>query len=176
MAGYTLYDASVGLMKPGVESLKAILKKAESTASAKGTDMDALLTSRLHEDMLPLSFQVHVVTDTVQKTMARCNGKEPESWSYDDIKTLDQCYARIEKALELINGASKDAIDAGAETMVPCGMGPGKTIQIAAKNYVNGYALPNFFFHLSTAYAILRSKGIELGKSDYLGPFIGPYM
>jgi uncharacterized protein len=176
MSTYTLYDASVGNMKDGLASLKTILQKAESTASAKGTDMAALLTSRLHEDMLPLTFQVHVVSDVAQKTVARCTGKEPESWPYDELKTLEDCYARIDKALGIVNGVSRDAIDAGADNDVPCGMGPGKTIHMKAKEYVNAYALPNFFFHISTAYGILRSKGIELGKGDYLGCFIGRYM
>jgi hypothetical protein len=175
MAGYTLYDASVGNMKPGLQALKAILEKGASQASAKGTGVDTLLTARLHEDMLPLTFQVHVVTDIAQKTVARCTGKEPESWS-NDLKTLDDCYARIEKAVKIVDGASKEAIDGGAEDMVPCGMGPNKTIQMAAKSYVNAYALPNFFFHITTAYGILRNQGIELGKADYLGPFIGPFM
>lgn len=167
---FTLYDASVSTAKDILESLKAILKKAESAPNAA-----SLPDARIHEDMLPLSFQVHFVSDIAQKTAARTSGTEPEKLE-NDLKTFDDFFKRIDEVQAILAKTDKEVINKRVGETVPMGLGPGKNAEIAGHAYVTGYALPNLFFHLSTAYNILRKEGIPLGKMDYLVPFLGKHL
>ncbi|TWU78294.1 hypothetical protein ED733_008366 [Metarhizium rileyi] len=166
---FTLYESSIGAAKDVLTSLKAILKKAESAPNAA-----TLPDARIHEDMLPLSFQVHFVTDIAQKTMARTTGVEPQKLEAN-LKTFDDFFRRIDQAEELLAKADKDVVNKRIDEAVPLGLGPGKTTELPSHAYVSGYAIPNLFFHLVTAYDILRKEGISLGKTDYLSPFIGKH-
>jgi hypothetical protein len=167
---FTLYDASVAAAKDAVASLRNILKKAESAPNSA-----SFPESRIYEDMLPLSFQVFFVTDVAQKTVARCTGVEPVQFE-NDLKTFEDFYKRIEQVQEILDKADKEIVNKRIGETVTIGLGPGKTGDLATHAYVTGYAVPNLFFHLVTAYNILRKEGVPLGKTDFLGSFLGKHI
>ncbi|KAF4976579.1 hypothetical protein FDECE_18461 [Fusarium decemcellulare] len=168
---YSLYDSAVILARDALKSLSVILKKAETHANAA-----SFPSARLAEDMLPLSFQVHSVTDTAQKIVARTSGTEPLSLSRDGFDSFDKFHARIAQVLEVVEKADKEVVNKRVGETVTLGLGPGKSAELASRDYVNGYGLPNLFFHLTTAYAILRKEGVPLGKQDFQGSFLNQYI
>ncbi|PHH91415.1 hypothetical protein CDD83_558 [Cordyceps sp. RAO-2017] len=167
---YTLYDATVVLARDSLNSLTAILKKGEAAPNAA-----SLPGARIHDDMKPLTFQVHVACDLSNKVYARMTGQEPPK-TEDELKTFADMHARIAQTLQLLAKADREAINKRVGEKVPVGLGPGKEAQISSLGYTNGYALPNIFFHVTTAYNILRKEGVPLGKMDYLKPFLGQYV
>ncbi|KAK1251778.1 hypothetical protein MKX07_007257 [Trichoderma sp. CBMAI-0711] len=167
---YSLYDATVPLAQNALKALTSILKKGEAAPNGA-----SLLNARIHPDMLPLTFQVKMVTDTTTKLVARLTGTEPHAWE-GEVETYADCYARIAKAEEILASASKDVINQRQGETVNVGMGSLGTFAMSGPNYVNGYVLPNIFFHLSTAYNILRKEGVPLGKADYITSFIGEFL
>lgn len=169
----SLYTFSVGQAKSALASLEAILKKGAASPNAA-----SLPQANLGGDMLPLRFQVQVVTDTASKMVARLSGKEPTSFPYGDdaLLTFDDFFKRIDEAKAIVDAADEATINAGAAKAVTVGMGPGVNVDMEGQQYVLGYSIPNIYFHTVTAYGILRKEGIELGKGDYLTSFIGPYM
>ncbi|RSM12388.1 hypothetical protein CEP52_002507 [Fusarium oligoseptatum] len=161
MSNYALYDSAILLAKDALNSLSAILKKAETHPNAS-----TFPNAKLAEDMLPLSFQI----------VARTTGVEPLSLNRDNFDTFEAFHARIAQVLEIVEKADKEAVNKREGEIVTLGLGPGKSAQLASRDYVNGYALPNLFFHLTTTYAILRKEGVPLGKQDYQTPFLGKYI
>ncbi|KHN97197.1 uncharacterized protein MAM_04794 [Metarhizium album ARSEF 1941] len=167
---YTLYDGSIATALDVLGSLKAILKKGQEAPNS-ATFPDA----RIHDDMNPLSFQVHVVCDIAQKMVARSTGVEPQKFE-NNLKTFDDFYKRIELVEGLLTKTDKEVVNKRVGDIVPIGLGPGKNAEIPSHAYVTGYAVPNLFFHLATTYNILRKEGVALGKMDYLLPFIGKHV
>ena len=170
MSAITLYDASVPIVQNSIAALSAILKKAESAPNAA-----SMVDARIHPDMLPLSFQVHFATDLAQKMLARLTGNEPAKLE-NDFKTFADFQARVDETQALLAKADKDVINKRAGETVPLGLGPGKTVNILGTNYVDAYSLPNIFFHVTTAYNILRKEGVPLGKLDFLTPYLGKHV
>ncbi|QPC80019.1 hypothetical protein HYE68_010771 [Fusarium pseudograminearum] len=168
---YTLYDAAILHTKEALQSLSAILKKASTHANASSFPQ-----AKLAPDMLDLNFQVFFMTDTAQKIVARTTGVEPLTLSRDDCSNFEQYQARIAQVLEIVEKADKATVEKRAGETVTIGLGPGKSADMKSRDFVQGYAIPNIFFHLTTAYAILRKEGVEIGKQDYIGPFIGQYL
>ena len=167
---YSLYDATIPLAQNALKALTNILKLGEAAPNGA-----SLLSARIHPDMLPLTFQVKMVTDTTTKLAARLTGTEPHAWE-GEIETYADCYARIAKAEEILATADKDVINKRQNELVTLGMGSAGTFEMPGAHYLNGYALPNVFFHLSTAYNIMRKEGVPLGKQAYLESFIGQYL
>ncbi|KND86825.1 hypothetical protein TOPH_08561 [Tolypocladium ophioglossoides CBS 100239] len=167
---YSLYDASIALAHNAVRSLSAILKKGEAAPNAA-----SLPEASIHPDMKPLSFQVHLVTDVAQKLQARLMGTEPATLE-NNLKTFADFHARIAQVEELLAKADRDTINKRAAENVPLALGPDKTVQIPGMAYASGFGVPNVFFHLTTAYDILRKEGVPLGKMDYLLSFVGEYI
>ncbi|TDZ18140.1 hypothetical protein Cob_v008760 [Colletotrichum orbiculare MAFF 240422] len=173
---YTLYDASVPLLLAGLNSLLNFLVKAEEHANEKSIDIKTLLEARLAEDMFPFTFQYHVATDSAMKIIARVQGTDPEAFEnkFDSVADLRK---RVEHAIALVNAADPKTFEERTDALVPLGLGFGKgEMQIKAKDYLVAYGMPNFFFHIQAAYSILRKEGVQLGKADYLGPFMGPFV
>ncbi|KAJ4328387.1 hypothetical protein N0V84_001258 [Fusarium piperis] len=168
---YALYDSAILLAKDALNSLSAILKKAEAHPNAASFPQ-----ARLCEDMLPLSFQVHFVTDLAQKIASRTTGVEPLTLSRDDFDSFEAFHARIAQVLEVVEKADREVVNKREAETVTLGLGPGKSVDLQSRDYVNGYGLPNLFFHLTTAYAILRKEGVPLGKQDYQAAFLGKYI
>jgi uncharacterized protein len=171
MAPVTLYEVSITTFAKGLQTLKHILEKAAEHATAQGLGADAYVNASLCEDMRGLAFQVQVVSNTAKKSVWRLTGNDVESWT-DDETTMAQLIARTQRTLDLVQAVEESAIAGKDDTMVELQMGKLGTRNLPAKAYVLNYALPNFFFHVQTAYAILRAQGVPLGKTDYLGSFV----
>ncbi|KAL0938200.1 3-oxoacyl-acyl-carrier-protein synthase [Colletotrichum truncatum] len=173
---YSLYDASVPLLTAGLNTLLNLLAKAEAHAAEKGIDVKTLLEAKLADDMLPFTFQYHVATDSAMKIVARVQGTDPEAYEFK-FEGIADLRSRVEHTLALVKAADPKTFEARTDALVPLGLGFGKgEMQIRARDYLVAYGLPNFFFHVQTAYSILRKEGVQIGKGDYLGPFMGPFV
>jgi hypothetical protein len=164
----TLHAVSVPVFIRMLNNMLGWLDKAEAHATARRYDPNTLLAQRLTPDMLPLARQIQIATDHVKACAARLAGIEPPKWA-DDEQTLAELRARIRKAIDYAESVPAERM-AGAETReIELPMGPGRTIKLTGELFVKGFALPNFFFHSTMTYALLRQAGVELGKMDYLG-------
>ncbi|OLN90157.1 hypothetical protein CCHL11_09801 [Colletotrichum chlorophyti] len=173
---YTLHDATVPLLLAGLNTLLNLLTKAEAYAAEKSIDIKDVLQWKLAEDMLPFSFQYHVATDCAMKIVARVQGSDPEAFEYKFESAAD-LRSRVEHTIALVKAADPKTFEERTDALVPLGLGFGKgEMQIKARDYIVAYGMPNFFFHIQAAYSILRMKGVQLGKGDYLGPFMGPFV
>lgn len=183
---YSIHDASIIVAKNALDSLSSILSKAQDHPNNA-----SLLQARLAPDMLPLTFQVFMVTDLALKIVTRTSGAddiklESNMTLFDDfnarladartITTFDDCHSRIASARAILEDANEITINAKTDDLVPIGLGPGKITYLASKDYITGFALPNILFHLTTAYGILRKEGVPLCKSDYQESFLDKYL
>ena len=165
----SMYQASVPVFLRALGNLHHVLKKGEAHANAKGVAPEVMLQTRLIPDMLPLTRQVQIATDMAKNGTARLAGVEP--LKFEDTETsFDQLYARIERAVEYIKGFKPEQIDGSEARQVTIKTRNGEQ-HFEGQAYLLHYVLPNLFFHCATAYAILRSSGVEIGKSDYMGKF-----
>lgn len=165
----SMYTASVPVFRQILNSLSAILKKAEEQVDAKKLDPNALLQARLFPDMFPLLRQVQLASDFAKGAAARLAGVEVPR--YDDVEhDFAGLQARIEKTLAFIDSVPRAAIEEGATRDVTIGTGANQR-QFKGLPYLLHFALPQFFFHATTAYDILRHNGLEIGKRDFVGTF-----
>jgi uncharacterized protein len=166
---FSMYEASVPVFKQILTSLSAILEKAEAHAAEKKIDPPALLQARLYPDMFPLVRQVQVACDFAKGASARLAGVDVPR--YDDTEqTFAELRARIATTLAFIDGLPRDGVEASAQRDITTGSGE-KAKQFKGQVYLMHYALPHFYFHATTAYAILRHNGVEVGKKDFIGSF-----
>ncbi len=163
----SMYQASVPVFLRTLGSLSAILDKAVAFAEAKKIDPSVLLTARLAPDMFPLLRQVQIVSDTVKGAAARLAGLDVPSFP-DDEATFPDLQARIAKTRDFLNSVHAAQIDGGEERSIVLKMHSGD-VTFTGQSYLLFFALPNFFFHVTAAYAILRHNGVDIGKLDYLG-------
>jgi uncharacterized protein len=164
-----LYQATVPQFLRMLGNLKGILEKAAAYAAARKIDESVLLDARLFPDMFPLTVQVHIATDFARGTSARLSGVEPPAIE-DQEKTFAELIARVDKAIAYVREFSAPKFE-GAEKREIKRKVRGVEKTFSGIDYVFQYSLPNFYFHLTTAYAILRHNGVEVGKGDYLGAF-----
>ena len=162
----SMYRASVPAFLQMLPAMSACLDKAQAYATAKKIDPSVLLQSRLYPDMLPLARQVQIACDFAKNTTARLAGVEPVKIE-DTETTIDQLKARIARTIDLVKEFKPSQIDGSEERDITIPLG-GQTRSFKGENYLTGFGLPNFFFHVTTAYAILRHNGVELGKNDYM--------
>jgi hypothetical protein len=149
-----------------LKNLSAMLGKAEAHAKAKGFDANVLLNDRLAPDMFTLTRQVQIATDHAKGAMARLAGHVPEAIE-DTETTIAQLQARIAKVLSIVEAYKPEQL-VGADTREITIKIPGSELKFDGITYLNTWALPNFYFHATMAYAILRHNGVELGKKDFL--------
>lgn len=163
----SMYEASVPALIRALTNLSAILDKASAYAAARKFDSAVLVQARLFPDMLPLSRQVQIACDTAKGAAARLAGAEIPKHE-DNEATLADLKQRIAKTLEFIKSLPaaqfKDAEGRAIELKFPS-----STLKFQGSSYLTDFVLPNLYFHVSIAYALLRHNGVELGKSDYLG-------
>jgi len=166
-----LYDATIGVSTHSLETLLDLLKKAQAHPEA-----DTLAATRLYPDMLPFSSQVLIVSNFAKKNVERLTARTLDVWA-DDETTLEQLVARVEKTLDLLKTVKPEDLDgwSGSDRTTEIKIGPFDPVQATASQYVLGYSLPNLLFHLSIAYGLLRMKGLELGKADYLKHFVSDF-
>jgi hypothetical protein len=161
-----LYDATVPQLDKMLGNLAGWLEKAAAHAEAKGVDADRWVHARLTIDQFTLAQQVQSACDTAKFAAARMTGKDAPSFA-DDEKTLAELRERIAKTREYLGTLEASDFDGADERVVALPFLPGKGA--LAGEYLNSFALPNGYFHLCMAYAILRTNGVDLGKRDYIG-------
>lgn len=169
-----MYRSSAQVFVHNLKNLSAILKLAAKDAKARGIDPTVLLNSRLSPDMFALARQVQIVTDNAKGCSARLAGVEPPVFA-DDETTFPQLEDRIKRTLTFI-GSLKAAQFEGSEAREVVMKLPIGTLSFSGIDYLNGWALPNFYFHYTTAYNILRHNGVPLGKLNFLGAVPGMQM
>jgi len=148
-------------------NLDSVLKKAEADCEARKIDPSVFINGRLAPDMLPLVRQVQIATDHAKGAASRLAGQENPKWS-DDEKTFADLHARVTKTIDHLK-AFKPAQFDGAETRSIELKFPNATFNFNGKDYLLNFAVPNFYFHYVTAYAILRHNGVQIGKGDFIG-------
>ncbi|KAJ5959589.1 uncharacterized protein N7479_006739 [Penicillium vulpinum] len=164
------YNYTIATFTRGLKTLSTILKKAEEYAKENNIPLDDLLNARLVEDMKPLSFQIVTATNTISKALARAASVElPPQPQLDE--TYEDLYKRIDRTLAELGkvDAAKIASREGERFKAP--IGPVE-FDFTLEDYSVRFAIPNFYFHLVTAYEILRVKGVQIGKMDYLSEFV----
>ena len=170
----SVHQSSLGVFEVALNASLAILDKAAAHAEERKFDAAVYTTMRLRPDMLPFARQVQTFCDNAKNVSARLAGSEPPKFEDNEV-TLDALKARIRKTLDYIGTLDKKAIDASADREIVFPLGPNK-MKMQGVNYLLHFALPNFYFHLTTAYDILRYADVKIGKRDFLGavPGIGP--
>lgn len=163
----SMYQASVPVFIRMLNNLSAILKKGEALAQAKKIEPAVLVNARLYPDMFPLTRQVQIATDQVKGCVSRLAGQEPPSFP-DTEQTFAELYARIDKTTAHLKSFKPAQIDGSEERPIELKQRTG-TIHTKGREYLLERVYPNFFFHVTTAYNILRHNGVEIGKGDFLG-------
>ena len=166
----SMYEASVPVFGQMLGSLASLLEKAAAHAQARSIEPSALLGARLYPDMFPLTRQVQVACDAAKNGCARISGVEAPKYE-DNEGSIDELKARVAATLAFIGGIPREAIDGQEEREISIPLRDRK-LEMKAMPYLLHWVLPNFFFHVTTAYDILRHNGVELGKRDYLGKFM----
>lgn len=165
----SMYQASVPVFQKMLKNLKAILQKGEAYAAAKQMDPATLLSGRLHPEMFPLTRQVQIAADAAKLGCARLSGIDAPKFE-DNETTFAQLVERIDKTLTYLATLKPEDLDGREDRDISFAAGP-RSIQFKGIGYLVNWALPNFYFHVTTAYAILRHLGVDVGKMDYLGSF-----
>jgi hypothetical protein len=163
----SLYDFTVPAVTSALTNLSKQIDKAITHAEQKKFDGDQFAATRLIAGMLPLSAQVQISCDNAKGAVARLAGIDPPKHE-DNEKTLAELKARIGKTLDFI-GTVKAEQFSGADTREIVLKFPNLTLKFNGRDYVTKFVLPNFYFHATMAYALLRANGVDLGKGDYLG-------
>ena len=164
---FSIYTASVPVFTRMLTNLDAILGKAEAWAAERKIDPAVLVNARLAPDMLPLPFQITSATDNAKFGSARLAGRTPPVWP-DSEKTIPELRGRMRTAIDYLGTFTPEDFEGAAERELIIKVG-GKDTPMLGAAYLFTRAVPNFFFHTMTAYAILRHNGVAIGKSDYLG-------
>ena len=163
----SIYDLLVPPVSKMLTNLDNVLKKAEADCETRKIDPGVLVSARLAPDMFPLVRQVQIMTDQAKGGASRLAGLEPPKWP-DEEKTFADLHARLAKAIAYLNTFKPAQFD-GAETRKIELKFPNASFSFVGKDYLLTNLLPNFYFHYTTAYAILRHNGVQVGKGDYLG-------
>ncbi len=163
----SMYQASIPVLIHMMGNLSAILTKAAAYAETKKIDPSVLINARLAPDMRPLSFQVQVASDLAKGCAARLAGIDAPSFP-DTESTFPELQERIAKTITFLRSVSAAQIDGSEERDVVLKM-RGQETRFKGQPYLLTFVLPNFYFHVTTAYAILRHNGLDLGKADFLG-------
>ncbi|HEX4241723.1 MAG TPA: DUF1993 domain-containing protein [Steroidobacteraceae bacterium] len=163
----SLYQVSIPALTRGLTNLAALLDKAAAHSAAKKLDPAVLAQSRLFPDMFPLARQIQITCDTAKGAAGRLAGVDIPKHE-DSEANLEQLKARVAKTLDFVKSVSaaqlKDAETRSIELKFPS-----STLKFTGLSYVTDFVLPNFYFHISIAYGLLRQAGVEIGKNDYLG-------
>jgi len=165
----SLYNASIPGFIRYFGQLSHILDKAQADAEGRKIDPSVFINARLAPDMFPLARQIQIASDVSKGFAARAAGIEIPSFA-DTETTFEQLHERINKTVDFLKSIKPDQIDGKDSSNVTLKIG-GKDTTLKAADYLFNFALPNFFFHVTTAYGILRHNGVGLGKADYQGAF-----
>ena len=164
----TMYSASAPVITRVLGSMLAWLDRAEAHAQARSFDPTNYLGLRLAPDMLPFSRQIQIASDGAKGCMSRLAGTEIPKWE-DNESTLDELRARIRRTLDHVQSFGPAQLDGSDSREIAIPMRSGDTLRFDGESFLKYFALPNFYFHATTTYALLRHAGVELGKADFLG-------
>lgn len=162
----SLYDASIPGFLRMLRNLSGFLDKAEAHAKSTGADLTTYAQARLFEDMAPFYRQIHMASDGAKGTAARLAGIEPPSFP-DVEETFPDLKARIAKTIAFVETIRPEQVDGDPNRTVELKF-PNGSATFTARDFLFNFALPNFLFHVTTAYGLLRAQGVPLGKMDYL--------
>jgi len=163
-----MYSMSAPIFTRTLTSLLAILDKAEAHAKEKGFDANNYVGLRLTADMFAFARQIQIASDAAKGCIARLADVETPSWP-DEEATVDELRERLQKTIDFIASVPAEKIDGSEEREILLPIGPDKTMSFDGLTYLSGVALPNFFFHATMTYALLRQSGVAVGKMDFLG-------
>ena len=163
----SIYQVAAPAFQQTLTALSAILGKAAAHARENGSDAAELVEARLAPDMFALARQVQIATDHAKGAMARLSGREVPKFP-DDETTIEALQERIAKVLEFVNSVEVAELDGAEEREITLTVAK-EELKLPALRYLVNFALPNFYFHATTAYDILRHKGVPLGKRDFIG-------
>ncbi len=164
----TVQAATVDVFAHSLSALSVVLEKGLAHASAKKFDPSVLVNARLAPDMFPLSRQVQIAADISKNSVARLAGLEPPRFE-DNEKTIEELRARIARTVDYLKGVPASAFEGAEDRDIRVPAGPEKFLDFKGLAFVQRWAIPNVFFHITTAYAILRHNGVDIGKRDFLG-------
>ena len=163
----SMYQASAPRFANTLNNLSAILDKTQAHVEAKKIDPAVLLASRLYPDMFPLVRQIQIASDNAKGPVARLAGVEVPKYE-DTEETIADLKARIARTVDFVSSFKPAQIDGSEDKDIHLKLGP-REVDWKGMQYLLGFALPNFYFHVVTAYDILRHNGVEIGKRDYIG-------
>jgi hypothetical protein len=163
----SLYDLTIPTFIRTLETLDTLLAKGEAFAAEQGIDPADLLGARLYPDMGPLTSQIQRISDSAKGAAVRLGGVANVAMA-DEETTFADLHARIAKTIAFLNTVPRAAID-GKEDAAITLQTPNRSFDFTGLSFVQTFVLPNFYFHMTTAYGLLRMKGVPIGKMDYLG-------
>ena len=163
-----MYQASAPVFLRGLKNLSAVLEKGAASAAERKIDPAVLLTARLAPDMFALTRQVQIASDHAKGATARLAGVEVPKFE-DTEETFDELQQRLTRVSEFVRSFDAGKIDGSEDREIVLPIG-GRTMAFRGQTYLLQFALPNFYFHCTTAYAILRHNGVAVGKRDFIGP------
>ena len=163
----SMYQASAPRFVKSLTQLSAILDKAQAHCEAKKIDPSVLINARLAPDMHPLARQIQMASDSAKGLGARLAGVDVPSFA-DTETTFAELQQRIAKTVDFLKGLKPEQLEGAADREVTLNLG-GQKVPFKGSTYLTNFAFPNFYFHATTAYAILRHNGVEIGKRDFLG-------
>ena len=163
----SMYEASIPMFVLSLRNLKAILEKGIAHAEARKYDPNLLAATRLAPDMLPLTRQIQIASDAAKGAAARLAGVDPPKFE-DNETTMADLLARIDKTIDYLQGFKAEQLEGSEDRTItiPTRL---QTFTFPGLIFLRHWAIPNFFFHVTTAYNLLRHAGVEIGKADYLG-------
>jgi len=164
----SMHSASAPVFVRMFSNLQVWLDKAQAHAEVRKFDANNFVGLRLAPDMLPFGRQIQIASDSAKGCMARLAGVEAPKWEDNEL-TLADLRARVQKTIDYVKSFTAAQIDGSEGRDIAIPMRSGEALKFSGENYLKHYAMPNFYFHTTTAYALLRHAGVEIGKNDYLG-------
>ena len=164
----SMYSASAPVFAKMLGNMLKWMDAAKAHAEAKKFDTSVYMALRLAPDMLPFTRQIQIASDAAKGAIARLSGQTAPSWE-DNEATFDDLIARIQKTLDYVKSVPADAIDGSEEREITIPRRQGDPYKFSGEVYLKHFATPNFYFHATTTYALLRQAGVNVGKNDFLG-------
>jgi len=164
----TVQAVTVDVFASALTNLSALLEKGLASATARKFDPSVLVNARLAPDMFPLSKQVQIACDVAKNGSARLAGVEPPRFE-DNEKTIEELRARIARTIDYIKSIPAASFEGAEDRDIKVPAGPDKFLDFKGLSFIQTFALPNVFFHITATYAILRHNGVDIGKRDFLG-------
>jgi uncharacterized protein len=165
-----MYQASAPVFIRMLSNLITLIDMAQAHADARKFDSANYLGLRLAPDMLPFTKQIHIATDAAKFGLARLAGVDAPKYEDKEV-TLGELKARVESVIAYLNTFKPEQIDGTETKQITLKLGPkqDRIVELTGQNYLLNFAMPNFYFHVTTAYALLRASGVAIGKNDFLG-------